>query len=60
MQLIASQFRGASTWIFCPLISNEMPLPACAAVPAIRIAAAARVIVVFMGSLHPGLLNQGF
>src|SRR6185312_11976623 len=35
------QFRGASMRIFCPSISKENPLPACAAVDAIMSAAAA-------------------
>src|SRR5689334_2703509 len=33
------QFFGASMWIFCPSITNEMPLPAWAAVLAINSAA---------------------
>ena len=41
MQDSELQFRGASMWIFCPSIWNEIPLPAWAAVEAISKAAAA-------------------
>lgn len=41
MQDSELQFRGASTWILCPSIWNETPLPAWAAVEAISKAAAA-------------------
>src|SRR5262249_58625131 len=35
------QLRAASMWIFCPSISKEIPLPACALVDAISSAATA-------------------